>query len=235
MQSVYFDQYLNMITSEHRLRPKYMAFVESVLKPLWDVFALLDNFNYEYMLEFAEGAQLDVIGAIVGADRNVKFLLSDGTTRLSDALYRIVIKAKIIRNHWDGSLKSLYEVWHRIMGDELPLDFIDYQNMSCDISVGTDIVSEDMFLLIHNDLILPRPVGVQYTYDYGIKPIFAFDDDQSYLRGWDIGYWTEDIDYGDLSIFSWDSDVSQYRGWDIGYWTLSYAIGSGSQGDNAGE
>lgn len=224
MGPVYFEQYLNVITSEHRLRPKYMAFVEAVLKPAYDLYKCLDNVDYEFTLDYAKGAQLDIIGAIVGVDRNVPFLLSDGTTRLGDIDYRLCIKAKIIRNHWDGSLTSLYAAWHKLFGDNLPLDFIDYQNMTCDVSVGTDIVTQDRFLLIHNDYILPRPVGVQYTYDYGIKPIFAFDEDQSYLRGWDIGYWTEDIDYGDLSIFAWDSDVSQYRGWDIGMWTLSYDV-----------
>ena len=218
------SEYLNIITSEHRTRSKYMDFVESILKLLMDLNLCIDNFEYDFAIDYAEGAQLDIVGAIVGVKRTVDFVLTDGTNILSDEDYRLCIKAKIARNRWDGSQQQLYEIWHQLFGDDLTLDFIDYQNMTCDISIGTDVTTENQFRLIHNDMILPRPVGVQYSYDYGLKPIFAWDEDYSYLRGWDIGYWTEDIDYGDLSVFSWDSDLAQYRGWDIGYWTLSYSM-----------
>lgn len=224
MKSLDIRDYLNIITSEHRSRPKYMDFVESIMHILIGQADCLESFEKHFEIETAIGKQLDIIGQIVGVSRVVKFVLEDGSNVLNDDDYRLCIKAKIARNRWDGSLEHLFKIWHQLFGDDLVLDFIDHQNMSCDISIGTDITTENIFRLIHNDMILPRPVGVQYSYDYGMKPIFAYDEDYSYLRGWDIGFWTEDIDYGDKSVFSWDSDLAQYKGWDIGFWTLSYSV-----------
>lgn len=232
MKSLDIRDYLNVITSEHRVRPKYMDWVSSLLNLLIGDSDLLGNYELAFGLDTAVGKQLDIIGHIVGIDRTIDFVLTNGSNVLDDDNYRLCIKSKIARNRWDGTTTGLYEIWHQLFGDDLVLDFIDHQNMSCDISVGTDIMSEDIFRLIHNDMILPRPVGVRYSYDYGLKAIFAWDEDFSYLRGWDIGYWTEDLDYGDKSVFSWDSDLAQYRGWDIGFWTLTYSMPKGTYNEN---
>ena len=41
--------------------------------------------------------------------------------------------------------------------------------------------------LINNGLIVPRPEGVQYTYQFGDGPFFGFDYDNAFISGFDTG------------------------------------------------
>ena len=104
------EKYLNIITSEHRMKEKYISFVSLILKPLFDAAECISNNEYFFDLEFAIGDQLDIIGEIIGVERRVDFVLDDGTQDLNDDDYRFLIKATIARNHWDGSRENIYEI-----------------------------------------------------------------------------------------------------------------------------
>ena len=117
-------QYLNVVTSEHRLKPKYMDLVKTILTPLIDMSQCLADFNYYFDVNFATGDQLDFIGSIVGVDREVDFVLEDGTQILNDEDYRVLIKAKIAKNHWNGTTESIFDIWNSLFND-IALNIID--------------------------------------------------------------------------------------------------------------
>lgn len=123
--------YSGLITSEHNQRPKFMAVVEALAQPMVDLQNVLGSMPGEFDLDSAVGAQLDAVGEWVGISRVVNTPLTGvyfsfdtaglgfdqgvwkgpfdpdtGLTRLDDETYRLVLRAKIGANHWDGTLES---------------------------------------------------------------------------------------------------------------------------------
>lgn len=182
------EKYLNIITSEHRMKEKYVSFVSSILKPLFDTAECISNNEYFFDLEFAIGDQLDIIGEIIGIERRVDFVLDDGTQVLNDDDYRFLIKATIARNHWDGSRENIYEIWNNLFPN-VRLNLIDNLDMSCLIIVMSEGMTKNQISMLFEGLIVPRPAGVQYVYMFGENAIFAFDMDNEFFKGWDQGYW----------------------------------------------
>lgn len=182
------EKYLNIITSQHRQQIKYIEFVLMLLEPLFDMAELLLNFNYNFDLDFATGNELDIIGKIVGVDREVDFILSDGSHTLNDEDYRFLIKAKIAQNYWDGSREKIFEIWDNLFPN-VKLNLIDNQDMTCLVFVNAEILTENQINMFFAGLLVPRPVGVQYNYVFGEGAIFSFDMDTEYFKGWDEGTW----------------------------------------------
>lgn len=182
------EKYLNIITSQHRMKSNYINFVSILLEPLFDMAELIMNLNYYFDLDFSTGNQLDIIGKIVGADRHVDFILSDGTQNLNDEDYRFLIKAKIAQNYWDGSREKIFEIWDNLFPD-VKLNLIDNQDMSCIIFINAEYLTENQINMILAGLLIPRPAGVQYNYVFGENAIFSFDMDTEIFKGWDEGHW----------------------------------------------
>lgn len=182
------EKYLNIITSQHRQQIKYIEFVSMLLEPLFDMAELLLNFNYNFDLDFATGSELDIIGKIVGVDREVDFTLSDGSHTLNDEDYRFLIKAKIAQNYWDGSREKIFEIWDNLFPD-VKLNLIDNQDMTCLVFVNAEFLTDNQINMFFAGLLVPRPAGVQYNYVFGEGAIFSFDMDTEYFKGWDEGTW----------------------------------------------
>jgi hypothetical protein len=187
MNNINLEEYLNVITSQFRTKPNYMSFVEAILRLLTDVSDMLDGFDYKFDLNFAEGEQLDLIGKIVGASRNMDFVFSDGTSTLSDEEYRLYLKSVIAQNHWNGTLEDILELWSTLFPG-IELKILDNQDMSCIIYLADGNLSAKMVELLKADKLIPRPAGVRYIYTFGENYIFAFDMDEAPFKGWDKGY-----------------------------------------------
>ncbi|SDV49070.1 DUF2612 domain-containing protein [Chitinasiproducens palmae] len=129
------SEYTNLITSEHADKPRFSAVVAALCTPLMDARQALLDVRDAFDLEIAKGAQLDAIGAWAGIERRlstplqgVYFALDDpvigldqgvwigpydpsaGIVSLEDDEYRIVIRAKIGANAWDGTLPDAIRV-----------------------------------------------------------------------------------------------------------------------------
>lgn len=123
--------YTGLITSEHNQRPKFMAAVKALTKPMVALQNLLGGMPDAFDLDQAVGVQLDAVGLWVGIGRRVATPLTGvyfsldttgvgfdqgnwkgpfdpdtGLTLLDDDTYRLVLRAKIGANHWDGTLES---------------------------------------------------------------------------------------------------------------------------------
>ncbi len=180
--------YLAILTSQYRLSPKLNALTKVLLRKFDDVSQVLVRMDTALDLDVAVGAQLDMLGATVGAARFVNFQPSGGVSPvLDDATYRLYIKAKIAQNQWDGTLPSLYPIW-RTLFPSGSIIIIDNQNMTADITLTgafTSIIQD----LIVNGYIVPRPEGVLYTYLFGVLPFFGFGSSPGFIAGFGEGHW----------------------------------------------
>lgn len=180
--------YINLLTSQYANSPKLNALLYVLLKKFDDVSQALVKMDTALDLDAAVGAQLDMLGAVVGAARLVNFQPRNGVSPLlDDTTYRIYIKAKIAQNSWDGTLPSLYPIWASLFpGGSIII--IDNQNMTADITLKgtfTSIIQD----LVTNGYIVPRPEGVLYTYLFGVLPYFGFGSSPGYIAGFGVGHW----------------------------------------------
>lgn len=66
------SKYTSLITSEHDLKPKFMAMIAAMIQPSVDLQNVLRSMLNAYDIDFAIGAQLDTVGLWVGASRNLE-------------------------------------------------------------------------------------------------------------------------------------------------------------------
>lgn len=185
--SLPIDYYLNLYTSMYKLAPKMLAFTRVLLTPLDDISNCLNTFTEAFDLDLAIGAQLNFLGQDVGASRVTPFQPSDGVSPiLDDDTYRLLIKATIANNMWDGTQTSLSAIWQTLFpGGTIVID--DQQNMTA-IVVMSGSFSSIIKDLIVNDLIVPRPETVQYTYTFAQLPLLGFDQNNGFIAGLDQGH-----------------------------------------------
>jgi len=180
--------YQSLLISQYVNSPKLNALLYVLLKKFDDVSECLVKFDTAFDLDSAVGPQLDALGAIAGASRTVNFQPMGGVSPvLDDNTYRIYIKAKIAQNQWDGTITSLFTIWKYLFPSG-SIIIADNQNMTATIFLSgsfTSIIQD----LITNGFIVPRPEGVEYTYDFAELPAFGFDLDNSYVAGFDVGKW----------------------------------------------
>ena len=149
------DEYLNLITSQHRDKPKFVATVQAMAVNYVYLQDLLRSLHSYFDIDTALGNQLDIIGEWVGVGRNVNIPIdgvyfswndtastgwnngvwngandpTSGVTMLPDDSYRLLLKAKIAANSWDGTIPSMMELWETVFpGSHLLIQ--DNQNMT---------------------------------------------------------------------------------------------------------
>lgn len=212
------SQYTDLITSEHNKRLKFMEVVETLAEPMVDLQNVLSAMPGKFDLDNAVGDQLDTIGLWVGISRDVPVPLTGvyfsldidglgfdqgswkgpfdpdaGLTRLDDDTYRLVIRAKIGANHWDGTLESSKAILDSIFGGGTFVFIQDNQDMSMTIGIAGVIPSAVFLAVLANGLIPLKPEGVRInivivtTVDGA--PMFGFDMSNNLVAGFDTGAW----------------------------------------------
>lgn len=191
------EDYIKLLTSQYQMAEKFKEWLRKNIDICKDIMEAANNMNNVFDLDFAVGAQLDIIGQIVGQKRVLPFQPSDGTDpNLDDDMYRTLLKAKIALNHWDGKLLSIEQKWTSIFpGTSIVI--VDNQDMTINVSVLGEI-SELVQELIENDMIIPRPQAVQINYAWSPRRaiIFAYDMDNDEYSGYDKGQWSTDYTEG---------------------------------------
>ena len=162
------EHYLNLITSEHRDKPKYIAMLTALLQPSDDIFALGVTIGDEFDADLAVGKQEDVLGDVVKIDRTLPYQpISSPSPVMDNESYRALIKAQIAKNLWRGGIEDMEEVWQTLFGTRIAIQ--DNQDMTITVSLNPygGMLREN---LLH-ELIVPRPqsVRVKYNADYNFK------------------------------------------------------------------
>ncbi len=162
------EHYLNLITSEYRDKPKYIAMLTALLQPSDDIFALGVTIGDEFDADLAVGKQEDVLGDVVQMDRTLPYQpISTPSPVMDNESYRALIKAQIAKNLWKGGIEDMEEVWQTLFGTRIAIQ--DNQDMTITVSLNPygGMLREN---LLH-ELIVPRPqsVRVKYNADYNFK------------------------------------------------------------------
>lgn len=217
------EDYLKLVTSKHNQQPKFMEMLRGEVQGQVDNINLLLRFRTLFDIDQAQGQQLDIIGLWVGISRNIQTPLTgvffafdtagvgfdegrwfgigdsmNGLTSLSDGEYRILLKAKIAANHWDGTVPGAYSIWAIVFaGTDMKLLIQDGQDMTMAIILLSLTVTAVELSLLTNGYIALRPAGVLITGYYqetvADVPLFGFDVENSTIAGFDHGAWVKQI------------------------------------------
>ena len=156
------NKYLNLVTSEHKIKPKFMSWLTANLDLTDDMINILNEIVNDYDIDNAIGSQLDALGQLIGRNRVLNFQPTDYSAVLDDNYYRLALKAKIAQNQWDGTINQIYDMWKNTFKN-LILEIIDNEDMSM-TAVIQGAIDELKLLLIANGYIVPKPSGVGINY-----------------------------------------------------------------------
>ena len=209
--------YLALIPPENQPQPKFIAMMSLVLQPLADAQAVNLSMPSLFDLDAAVGVQLDAVGVWVGASRylqepvaNVYFKLgptgpglgvgilkSPGNTdtvlvSLPDSYYRILIRAKILNNQWNGTVPGAYAIWNAVFaGTGIGILIQDYGNMHMGLALtGTtpDALTLALFITGYFNV---KPAGVAIDYYMTPSspgtPYFGLGVENSVIAGLGVG------------------------------------------------
>ena len=208
--------YCGLVTHEHR-KPKFLAWIAALVQPFVDLQVLAASLPAAYDLDTAAGAQLDQVGIWIGVTRKLlvpitgvffawdtpgvgwnqgqwrgPYQTGDMLFSLGDDDYRLLLKARIASNSWDGTIPGAYDVWE-IAFAALPQQFLmlDNQDMSVSIIViGSPLTNVQRSLLLSGELDLKAAaVRIKGYYFLPRGPIFTWDIDAGLSGGWDQGSW----------------------------------------------
>lgn len=211
------EKYIGLVTAFHRGRPKFTGMVRAVSQCFVDAQTAINALVPAFDLDAAVGVQLDAVGLWVGIGRNVRTPLvgvyfsldmaglgmdegvwqgpfdpDSGVTTLDDDTYRLLIRAKIAANHWDGTLNGSAAILRLIFGDDTHVFIQDNGDMSMDIGVSGARPSAIFLALLTGGYLPIKPEGVRVNY-YVVPdedgPLFGFDVGNQYISGFDGGIW----------------------------------------------
>lgn len=208
------NYYLNLITSEHRNKPKYIEWLSSMLRITADGASTTDSFVTAFDIDNAQGVQLDILGQLLGQSRVVTFQPFVGISPvLQDSDYRTLLRAKITKNQWKGTIGELRNLWKSIFPDGEIL-IRDNQNMTMDVIWISGSFSILMGELIRAGYMTPKPEGVFINYYFGATPFFGWDLQNDTIAGFNTGIWANP--YNMLPVFGFDTDDGNVSGFDSG-------------------
>jgi hypothetical protein len=163
--------YTTKVTSEHNDKPNFMAMVSLLAQALVDEQKTLLSMPGLYDLDAAVGVQLDSVGEWIGLTRWVQVPFGGSSLQeLDDQHYRILLRARIISNQWDGTVPDAYLAWSVLFaGTGLQVLIQDYDNMSMGLGLTGPSDAETQALFLAGLLEL-KPSGVSVAYYIGPPP-----------------------------------------------------------------
>lgn len=187
---------LSRIYAQYRNKPKAVAWYSITRALANELASTAQAVRVMYNIDTAVGSQLDILGRIVVVPRSFianvalnpgMFAEPDGAefgdtsamfsalslgedAQMSDELYRLVIKSKIIKNNSDGSIESIIYGMNFLLPNAQVLRLVDNEDMSFSIEFYGSISELERYALLNSTLI-PRPQGVKFNgflegYDY---------------------------------------------------------------------
>ena len=211
--------YTDLITSEHSDKPNYMQMVAKTLQPHADLLALYQQTPTLYDIDSAVGAQLDTLGQWIGVTRTLTTPLtgvyfafdtagvgfdqgvwqgaydpSSGLVSLPDDFYRVLLKVRIINNHWNGSKSQAYSIGSTVFSQ---LGYTFFMEDKADLTMNLGLIGSGPPTPIAKGLLTSgkfniKPAGVHiaaYLTQTVAGPLFAFDMNTSNFAGFDNGGW----------------------------------------------
>ena len=211
------DSYLNLITSQHKTRNKYMATVKALLSHSDDIFNCAVYFDDEFDLDLSTGNQENILGSIAGVDRTLDFQPDKGLSPVLDNFaYRNLIRSKIAQNMWKGGTLDLNDLWNELFGEGIIIQ--DNQDMTIDVVVIGDEFDQITKNMIKKGYIVPKPQSVGVNFSFADGPVFGYDMETDTVKGYDHANW---LDPAPKVSFGYDVEDEENAlfGYDKGYWS----------------
>ncbi|VXB25545.1 putative bacteriophage protein [Burkholderia sp. 8Y] len=210
--------YTALVTSEHADKPKFIAMVAGVAQAFVDIQNQLAATPPAFDLDAAVGSQLDDVGLWVGVTRNVNTPLTGvyfsldtsglgfdqgvwqgpfdpttGVVSLDDDTYRLLIRAKIGANSWDGTLGTSASILNSIFNGGTYVFIQDNGDMSITYGIAGSVPSAIFLALLRGGYIPLKPEAVHINGYFVTSnpggPLFGFDVENHLISGFDVGAW----------------------------------------------
>lgn len=176
------------IYAQYRTKPKAVAWYQITRKLAAELEDPATAVRVMYNIDTAVGEQLNIIGRIVVVDRTftgevalnpglfadpdgAEFgdteavfaaLFVDQDGKMSDDLYRLVIKAKIIKNNSDATIESILYGMNFLLPHADVLRVTDGEDMSFSVEFYGSITDLERWALLNAELV-PKPQGVRFN------------------------------------------------------------------------
>lgn len=212
------SDYTGLVTSEHADKPKFVATLSALVQCFVDLQNLELQIPFDFDLDQAIGVQLDAVGKWVGITRNVNTPLTGvyfsldidglgfdqgvwqgpfdpttGVVSLDDDTYRLLIRAKIGANNWDGTLGTSAAILNSIFGGGTYVFIVDNGDMSIDYGIAGTLPSAIFLALLRGGYIPLKPEAVHingyFVPSVSNTPLFGFDVENNLISGFDVGSW----------------------------------------------
>lgn len=217
------DDYLGLITSEYAGQPDFAVMVANFLQLPVVLQAEFERMFTLFDIDSATGAQLDAIGLWLNRSRLISTPLtgiyfsfdtpglgfdegvwqnplspSAGLTSLDDDHYRLLLRAKIASNTWDGTLPDAIKVLSTLIQEPIAdpaqtLVFMQDNDIGqAWIGLSGKLPTALAIALITGGYISLRAMGVKLRFaitSVDQAPLFGFDMDNQYIAGFDTGAW----------------------------------------------
>lgn len=182
------NNFPSRIYAQYRNKPKAVAWYNITRSLAGDVADVADIVRTMYDLDAASGAQLDILGRIVVVPRDFIEYVSlnpgmfaepdgdqfgdlsamfsalsiDQDLQMSDDLYRLAIKSKIIKNNTAATIEDILFGVNFLLPNAQVLRIVDGEDMSFSIEFYGNISELERWALVNASLI-PKPQGVKFN------------------------------------------------------------------------
>lgn len=176
------------VYAQYRDKPKAVAWYAIARRLGGSIEAAAEAVRKSYDIDMAVGEQLNVIGRIVVAPRSFVgtipmnpgiFDLTDGSEfgdddamfsaptidqdeQLADDLYRLVIKAKIVKNNGSATIENILDGMNFLLPQAEVLRVTDGEDMSFSIEFYGQITNLERLALLNAGLV-PKPQAVRFN------------------------------------------------------------------------
>lgn len=186
--------------SQYRNQPRLMNWLAIARRMGGSIYDAAVAVRESYDIDKAEGVQLDTIGRIVVFNRDfigqltmqtAEFDVTDGAecgdedatfsearvsddAQMADDLYRLAIKAKIMKNNGDATIESIIEEMIFLVGPKF-LRINDLEDMRFSIEFAGDLTEIQRWALFNANLV-QIPQGVLFMGFLELANMVEFDD-----------------------------------------------------------
>lgn len=190
------------IYAQYRNKPKTVAWLEIVKRLAYQLSDTAEALRRVYEIDTATGEQLDIIGRIVVVPRSFianaqmnpgmfaepdgaefgdesaifSALTIDQDAQMSDDLYRLAIKSKIVKNNSSATIEDILVGMNFLLPNAQVLRVIDNEDMSFSVEFYGTITELERWALLNSTLV-PKPQGVRFNGFLEAVGYVQFDDD----------------------------------------------------------
>lgn len=192
--------YSSLIIYQYAKAPKALATINAILGETDRIIENLTDLLNQWDIDQARGFSLDIIGRRVGVSRTLPAFVSKGylgylgsvggkpwgegtwyregeatggSLTLNDEDYRFLIRSKIYKNFQNGTLDYILNSMRIILSENANIQ--DNYDMTATVFLPIDSLNPLQNYMIQVMDILPRPMGVMYTYMNASGQEFGFD------------------------------------------------------------